>query len=691
VLRLKSNSLGKSDPNHLNQQNMRPQMKKRLYAGVATVIDGLAPLAIGANTFVAYLLIWSFALSAQLAAGQTLESSPPSVMPAPLNDTSESLPTAQSPPHSALSLMPESDKDKSSAAAETPESSPALATQVMPTNRSEGLAPAQIPGLSLPSPTPLTPAERHDEPAALATPPVARLPENHSPLETKSSDGIDAKAVPSQDSQPASPSTSASPQVLGPKDASQNLAAQRSASLGRLGQAIVEFHKRSEGVVIFIVDLLALCVVVGLLSLAASTLGNYLWYPASLLAVFLYGWLQGNVDYFWVFALGMCTAFAEIIGKFRDEPLQSVRTGYAILYHIFNGIIAIFALFVLEILAGPPSDAGQHLRNVLAAGLGAMLIMRSKLFNIKMGGEDVSFGPEYIVKIFLSYMEGEIDRIRSVERIELVNRHVAVLQHDRFHELAEHILVMMGATARSSQQHVAFEATLKHIRSADGPVDARGKCCAICFELLNAMGEDFVSKVIHNAPPTVRNVAPSSGPTVFQRIAVAANPFVAPPREDLQYYMAYGAGMSGVRFRERLKWSEEKYNRIPAVKRCELPKYRLVFDKLDDMGTGRANVVPDETEKVEGVLYTLTKEQMHFLDTQMPQCVRRTMRVKTDGKFVDAEVYLALHTSESLRPNTNAVHDMINGAQERKLPPKYIEKLRELAAISVTPALPVRR
>jgi hypothetical protein len=378
----------------------------------------------------------------------------------------------------------------------------------------------------------------------------------------------------------------------------------------------------------------------------------------------------------------MSTAFAEIIGKFRDEPLQSVRTGFAILYHIFNGVVAIFALFVLEILAGPSSDAGQHLRNILAAGLGAMLIMRSKLFNIKMGGEDVSFGPEYIVKIFLSYMEGEIDRIRSAERFDLVNRQVSVLHHDRFHELGEYVIGAMRATStRSSQQRVTFEATLEHIRSAEGPEDARRKCCDICFELLDAMGEDFLLQVIHNAPPTIRNVAPSSGPSVLQRIAVAANPFVAPAREDLQYYMAYGAGMSGVRLRERLKWSEEKYSRIPAVKRCELDKYRLVFNKPDAEGTGRANLVPDENEKVEGVLYTLSKEQMHFLDTQMPQCVRRTMRVRTDGKFVDAEVYLALHTNESLRPNANAVHDMINGAEERKLSPKYIKKLRELAAM----------
>ena len=358
-------------------------MKKRLQCGLAALVA-----ATRANTLMAYLLIWSFALSAHLASGQTPESSPLAAVPAtPANGTGESLPATPPPRPSALAIMSESDKDKSStAAAETPASSPPLAI----------------------------PTIKATEPMAVGAVPATRLPESHSPPETKHQDDIPPKAILLPDSQPANPSTSLSPPVLvsndtrqSTREGSQNLAAQRSAFLGRLWQAIIEFHK-SPGVIIFIVDFLVLCVVVGLLTLAA-TLGNYVWYPASLLVVFLYAWLQGDVDYFWVFALGMCTAFAEIIGKFRDEPLQSVRTGHAILYHIFNGVIAMFALLVLEIFAGPPNDAGQHLRNVLTAGLGAMLIMRSKLFNIKMGGEEVSFRPR-IHSENLSFLHGRGNR-----------------------------------------------------------------------------------------------------------------------------------------------------------------------------------------------------------------------------------------------------------------------------------------
>ncbi len=77
--------------------------------------------------------------------------------------------------------------------------------------------------------------------------------------------------------------------------------------------------------------------------------------------------------------------------------------------------------------------------------------------------------------------------------------------------------------------------------------------------------------------------------------------------------------------RERLKWSEEEFRKIPAAKRCHLPKYRLAFNKRDSTGKGCTNVIPDTSESVEGVLYTLTEKQIHFLDKENDGYTRRTM------------------------------------------------------------------
>ena len=71
----------------------------------------------------------------------------------------------------------------------------------------------------------------------------------------------------------------------------------------------------------------------------------------------------------------MTTAFAEIIQKFRDEPLEALSTWQALLYHALNGVIAMFTLQVL-LAAGFQIESAfekiqvyDHFSNWFARGL----------------------------------------------------------------------------------------------------------------------------------------------------------------------------------------------------------------------------------------------------------------------------------------------------------------------------------
>ncbi len=141
--------------------------------------------------------------------------------------------------------------------------------------------------------------------------------------------------------------------------------------------------------------------------------------------------------------------------------------------------------------------------------------------------------------------------------------------------------------------------------------------------------------------------------------------------------MAYGSDMSGARFRERLGWSEEQFRAMPTPGKSVLSKYRIVFNKPDASGRGGcANIVPDENEHVEGVLYNLSKDQIEFLDKQASGYTRKTVSVMVDSKALDAEVYLATEINDSLDADQVAVSDVIKGAEENNLTKEYITKLR---------------
>src|SRR5215831_8968692 len=137
---------------------------------------------------------------------------------------------------------------------------------------------------------------------------------------------------------------------------------------------------------------IAVAIVVTTISISLyQRLGFYTWYFMVVLFALTGSLLTQNALYFYAFVLGTVTAFAEIIGKFSDEPIKSLRTPHALFYHLLNGAIAAFALKVLFIYEVPHETGLDQLKVVLAAGLGSMLVMRSKLFNIKVGGEDISF------------------------------------------------------------------------------------------------------------------------------------------------------------------------------------------------------------------------------------------------------------------------------------------------------------
>src|SRR5205085_9925759 len=91
---------------------------------------------------------------------------------------------------------------------------------------------------------------------------------------------------------------------------------------------------------------------VGFFSTVADAMGFHLWYLVVLAAAAIISWTTGYPLYFWPFLLGMTTAFAEIISRFDDEPMKALKTLPALVYHVLNGLISVFALYFLALAAG---------------------------------------------------------------------------------------------------------------------------------------------------------------------------------------------------------------------------------------------------------------------------------------------------------------------------------------------------
>jgi hypothetical protein len=415
--------------------------------------------------------------------------------------------------------------------------------------------------------------------------------------------------------------------------------------------------------------------------------GIYAWYYLVIAAALTGSFISDHPAYFYVFLLGGATAFAEIISKFSSEPLKALKTPHAFVYHLLNGGIAVFALKVIYLYSPADAPPLDQLKNVVIAGLGSMLMMRSKLFNIKVSGEDVSFGPEQIVKIFFRFMEDAIDRVRARYRIDFVKKTLGNINFSSVYEYS--LTMLLAAQALDKDRKEACKQEIIKINSGE-PNDIQLRSYMLGFTLMNEMGEDYVTELFGKPETHWLISAPKPAEKtdgVFPQIvnvnnaALSALPFFGKKEASVPYF-AYGSSMCERKFLERLVWKDEEKSQFKEMhpRAVELRGYRLAFNKQreDGMpGEGAPNLVPAPDESVEGVLYQLPQVAADFLSKTEKGYHSIIVKIQVEGKDIEAMAYEAdaESSNDGLKPTKEMLDVMKEGAREHQLSETYISKL----------------
>lgn len=441
-------------------------------------------------------------------------------------------------------------------------------------------------------------------------------------------------------------------------------------------------------------------------------IGFHVWYLLVIAVAAITAASMGLPLYFWPFLLGMITAFAEIISKFDDEPMKALKTFPALSYHVLNGVIAVFALYLLSLIAGKSADftsvpAIDQLKYAMTAGFGAMLIMRSKLFNIKVGDDNVSFGPEQIINIVFRFMESAIGRTRACERRLFIEQKLKDID---FTKVYDHSVMTLKRALRLTTDDKYLmdlqevKENLDALAQSAGNPDIQLRSYELGYIVYDRMGEVFVSELFSNPPSEwlLRAPAPevSKGtlPTLFEvnpDNALRALPFIG-TKAEVEAYMAYGTNMASNCIRERLDWMEssdrEKLEKT-SRKLCVLKGYRLAFNGVSDSDPiehGLANLMTEPGAEVPGVLYELPRKAIDYLEKHERGYHRATVKVVVKGetKETEAIVFLADQVGPETVPNQRYLSSMIQGAGEHGLDLAYINKWQTLITRRASENLP---
>lgn len=186
---------------------------------------------------------------------------------------------------------------------------------------------------------------------------------------------------------------------------------------------------------------------------------------------------------------GAMVGASEIISRYRDEPYRATFSPPGRIYMLLNGFISLAAYVLLvqyrtNVL---PALKEDNLLTSVVAGFGAMVFMRSKLFNFRTeGGENFSVGPDAVLSTFLSSVNRRVDRFLSAIRQEMVYQEaVAVLRPQNAPKFLEIYLTAYQNIPAEEKKELADDIKAVLDRT---DLDDQLKLMAISFGFMNIGG-----------------------------------------------------------------------------------------------------------------------------------------------------------------------------------------------------------
>lgn len=124
-----------------------------------------------------------------------------------------------------------------------------------------------------------------------------------------------------------------------------------------------------------------------------------------------------------VFVLGLIFGISELIARYND-PKYIFRVWQAYIYLLLNAIVSVVALLLLKYFRNQDTTTITtiEINNVIIAGLGGMMILRSSFFSVKIKESKVDIGIGTIVQIFLDLIEKKMKNSAAALKINEINK-----------------------------------------------------------------------------------------------------------------------------------------------------------------------------------------------------------------------------------------------------------------------------
>jgi hypothetical protein len=211
--------------------------------------------------------------------------------------------------------------------------------------------------------------------------------------------------------------------------------------------------------------------------------------------------------YLVVAIIGLFVGVAELVSRYRDEPVGVIVSGPAGLYAAINLGCACLALYLTDVFHWrfglDPEEEETIVRatQVMVSGLAAMALFRSSLFNIRVGEGTVGIGPSGVLQVLLDAADRAVDRNRASPRAARVAEITKGVSFEKAQESLPSLCFALMQNLDSGTQ----EAVGTEIRALAGSsISDAAKVLLLGLSLMNVVGEDVLKSAVDTLGPEIR-------------------------------------------------------------------------------------------------------------------------------------------------------------------------------------------
>ena len=222
-----------------------------------------------------------------------------------------------------------------------------------------------------------------------------------------------------------------------------------------------------------------------------------------------------------VILFGVLAGSGELVSRYRDAPRNAILSFPGGFYLALNAGVSLLAFVCLRSFNNPirvdndPSSFATYFLQATAAGFGAIGLLRTSFFNVRIGDKDVGLGPGLVLQVILDATDREVDRRRAQKRSALVRKAMQRVSFAKARiSLPAYCIALMQNLSAGDQQKLGTDVENLARQAIDDDTLALilglNLTTYVSSDVLQQAVEALAARITGLPPPQIKGIEPAS-------------------------------------------------------------------------------------------------------------------------------------------------------------------------------------